>query len=142
MAHTLGREAIPAILLQATAAPYLLNRPRKNVETLLSQLRAITGTAGKLSQWTLTGRMNRFFVTIQERESNQHMGKKMTPKDFRTLLEYHGLSQNGFAKLAKVNERQVRRWADLRRSQHPLPLGAEARIRQALNLHGNGMSSE
>jgi len=67
----------------------------------------------------------------------------MTPKDFRTLLEYHGLSQNGFAKLAKVNERQVRRWADLRRSQHhPLPLGAEARIRQALNLHGNGMSSE
>ena len=66
----------------------------------------------------------------------------MTPKDFRTLLEYHGLSQNGFAKIAKVNERQVRRWADLRRSpQHPLPLGAEARIRQALNLHSNGMSS-
>jgi hypothetical protein len=66
----------------------------------------------------------------------------MTPKDFRALLEYHGLSQNGFAKIAKVNERQVRRWADLRRSQHPLPLGAEARIRQALNLYGNGISSE
>jgi DNA-binding transcriptional regulator YiaG len=65
----------------------------------------------------------------------------VTPKDFRTLLEYHGLSQNGFAKLAKVNERQVRRWADMKRA-HPLPLGAEARIRQALNLYGNGMSSE
>jgi DNA-binding transcriptional regulator YiaG len=65
----------------------------------------------------------------------------MTPKDFRALLEYYGLSQNGFAKLAKINERQIRRWCDTKRA-HPLPLGAEARIRQALNLYGNGMSSE
>lgn len=64
----------------------------------------------------------------------------MTPKDFRALLEYHGLSQNGFAKLAKINERQIRRWCDTKRA-HPLPLGAEARIRQALANHGNGMSS-
>jgi DNA-binding transcriptional regulator YiaG len=62
----------------------------------------------------------------------------MTPKDFRILLDYHGLSQNRFAKLAAVNERQVRRWCDLKRA-HPLPLGAEARIRQAFQ---NGISSE
>ena len=67
----------------------------------------------------------------------------MTPKDFRTLLEYHGLSQNRFAKLANANERQVRRWADLRRPDLcPLPLGAEARIRQAFANYQNGMSSE
>lgn len=64
----------------------------------------------------------------------------MTPKDFRTLLDYHGLTQNAFARLANVNPRLVRRWADLQRA-HPLPLGAEARIRQALANYGNGMSS-
>jgi ParB-like chromosome segregation protein Spo0J len=64
----------------------------------------------------------------------------MTPKDFRALLDYHGLSQNGFAKISGFSERHIRRLCDLKRA-HPLPLGAEARIRQALNLHSNGMSS-
>lgn len=64
----------------------------------------------------------------------------MTPNDFRTLLDYHGLTQNAFARFSGVNPRLVRRWCDLQRA-HPLPLGAEARIRQALANYGNGMSS-
>jgi RNase adaptor protein for sRNA GlmZ degradation len=54
----------------------------------------------------------------------------MTPNDFRTLLDYHGLTQTAFAKLANVNPRLVRRYCDLRRA-HPLPLGFEARVRMA-----------
>jgi hypothetical protein len=64
----------------------------------------------------------------------------MTPSDFRTLLDYHGLTQTAFAKLANVNPRLVRRYCDLRRA-HPLPLGFEARVRMALINHGNGISS-
>lgn len=65
----------------------------------------------------------------------------MTTSDFRKLLDYHGLSQNAFARIASVNERLVRRWCDKKRV-HPLSLGSEARIRQALSNYGNGISSE
>jgi hypothetical protein len=64
----------------------------------------------------------------------------MTPKDFRTLLEYHGLSQNGFAKISGFSERHIRRLCDLKRA-HPLPLGAEARIRVVLSNYSKGISS-
>lgn len=64
----------------------------------------------------------------------------MTPRDFRALLESHGLGQSQFARLAGVDSRQVRRWADIR-SPHPLTLGAEARIRITLD-QAKGMSSK
>jgi transcriptional regulator with XRE-family HTH domain len=64
----------------------------------------------------------------------------MTAKDLRTLLEYHGLSQLAFARLSGISPRNLRRLVDTKRA-HPIPLGAEARIRQALENHGNGMSS-
>lgn len=59
----------------------------------------------------------------------------MTSKDFRTLLEYHGMTQSGFARLANVDPRLVRRWADRRRA-HPLTMGAEMRIRMAFQSKG------
>lgn len=64
----------------------------------------------------------------------------MTPKDFRALLELHGIGQSEFARLAGVESRQVRRWADTR-SPHPLTMGAEARIRITLD-QSKGMSSK
>lgn len=64
----------------------------------------------------------------------------MTAKDLRILLEYHGLSQMAFARLSGISPRNLRRLCDTKRA-HPLPLGAEARIRQALANHGNGISS-
>jgi DNA-binding transcriptional regulator YiaG len=64
----------------------------------------------------------------------------MTSKDLRALLEYHGLTQNAFARISGISTRNMRRLCDTKRA-HPLPLGAEARIRQALANHGNGMSS-
>ena len=59
----------------------------------------------------------------------------MTTKDFRTLLKYHGLTQAKFARLANVDPRLVRRWADRRRA-HPLSLGTEMRIRMAFQSKG------
>jgi hypothetical protein len=64
----------------------------------------------------------------------------MTSKDLRTLLEYHGLSQMAFARISGISPRNLRRLCDIKRA-HPLPLGAEARIRQALANYGNGISS-
>ena len=59
----------------------------------------------------------------------------MTSLDFRNLLEKHGLSQLAFARLANVDPRLVRRWADKRRA-HPLAMGAEMRIYVALQSKG------
>ena len=59
----------------------------------------------------------------------------MTSLDFRNLLEKHGLSQLAFARLANVDPRLVRRWADKRRA-HPLTMGAEMRILMALQSKG------
>lgn len=65
----------------------------------------------------------------------------MTPKDFRKILEARGLSQMQAARIIGANPRLVRSWASLRRA-HPLPLGAEARIRTALEAYENGISSK
>lgn len=62
-------------------------------------------------------------------------GHAMTSIEFRNLLEKHGLSQMEFARLAKADPRLVRRWADKRRA-HPLTMGAEMRIRMALQSKG------
>ena len=63
----------------------------------------------------------------------------MTSKDFRELLDQHGLNQSEFARLAKADPRLIRRWAD-RRRVHPLTMGAEMRIYVA--LQSKGMSSK
>ena len=63
----------------------------------------------------------------------------MTPRDFRNLLEKHGLSQMEFARLSKTDPRLVRRWCDTRRMEHPLSMGAEMRI--YVTLQSKGMSS-
>lgn len=63
----------------------------------------------------------------------------MSPIEFRNLLESHGLNQSQFARLANVDPRLVRRWCDKRRA-HPLTMGAEMRIRMA--LQSKGMSSK
>ena len=63
----------------------------------------------------------------------------MTSKEFRALLDQHGLNQSEFARLAKVDGRLVRRWCDVRRA-HPLTMGAQMRIYVA--LQSKGMSSK
>jgi DNA-binding transcriptional regulator YiaG len=63
----------------------------------------------------------------------------MTSKEFRGLLDQHGLNQSEFARLAKMDARLVRRWCDVRRA-HPLTMGAQMRIYVALQL--KGMSSK
>ena len=59
----------------------------------------------------------------------------MTSNEFRVLLAEHGLNQSQFARLANADPRLVRRWADKRRS-HPLTMGAELRIRIAIQSKG------
>ena len=41
-----------------------------------------------------------------------HSALPMTPSDFRAALADLGLSQAGFARIAQVNPRTVRRWGD------------------------------